>query len=205
MNYDKLGEKKLRELLHQKDKIIENLMKEIRHLSSNSSIDCVTGVMSRRAGLEKLKSVMMSAALDNHNLTICFIDVDKFKLINDRFGHAAGDTVLAELCYVIRKNLREQDFMFRIGGDEFVIVFEQTTRQEAEDLWNKISDCLREESESSSLEIYPSASHGICEYDPDSSISMEELISRADKEMYKNKFNMSYELKQEYSDGNQDN
>lgn len=187
MDYSNLDSKQLIDLLIKKEEIIENLMEEIRELSYDASIDCVTEVLNRGAGVKKLQKEINISNMDRTKLTVCFIDVDKFKRINDSFGHRIGDKVLTTLCNVIKNNLRKNDFIFRTGGDEFIVVFTETGFKQAESAWNRILQKIDQNNKKGNFPCRLNISYGLCEYDGGNPISSEELINKADSEMYKRK------------------
>lgn len=92
--------------------------------------DPLTGILNRR-GIETVLSSAMAALGSGQPLVLAYIDLDRFKLINDLFGHAAGDEVLRQICDRVREMLEPGQEMGRVGGDEFVIVFRNTSIQSA--------------------------------------------------------------------------
>jgi len=100
--------------------------------------DPLTGLWNRRAYDEKLADEIEKAHR-YHSLSLLIIDVDKFKTINDTFGHHAGDEVLKKLAHLMRDNVRKVDYVFRLGGDEFAILLPNTTLDDAQKLANDIN------------------------------------------------------------------
>lgn len=82
--------------------------------------DPLTGVLNRRAFMDQAKNLIV----DQGKAVVCYLDLDRFKQINDKYGHAAGDAFLAHVSQVLRLNCRSDDLLARFGGDEFVIVFQ---------------------------------------------------------------------------------
>ena len=106
----------------------------LRFLAEN---DPLTGVLNRR-GIEKVLAETI-ARLDNGKpLAVAYLDLDRFKLINDLFGHLAGDEVLKQLCIRVKETMRVHHAMGRVGGDEFVIVFQDTPIQAAAEVCRAI-------------------------------------------------------------------
>jgi diguanylate cyclase (GGDEF)-like protein len=91
-----------------------------------SRTDPLTGVANQRGFLEAVRRGFISLRNTKCVLTIAYIDLDDFKVINDRWGHRAGDAVLQLVASTIRKNLRHTDCVARLGGDEFVVLFYDT-------------------------------------------------------------------------------
>ena len=99
--------------------------------------DPLTGVMNRR-GIEKVLEETIARLDDGGPLAVAYLDLDRFKLINDLFGHLAGDEVLKQLCLRVKETMRTRHDMGRVGGDEFVIVFQDTPIQAAADVCRAI-------------------------------------------------------------------
>ena len=93
--------------------------------------DPLTGLHNRRYALPQLASIAENAHEDDTVFGVMIIDLDKFKSVNDRLGHAAGDTVLVEVARRLVSSLRENDLVARIGGDEFLVGFSNTNFDEA--------------------------------------------------------------------------
>ena len=90
-------------------------------LREQLNIDELTGVLTRRAGLVALEEAIVRVRISGHSeLTLAFLDVDGLKAVNDTRGHARGDLMLIALADVLRAKMREDDVVFRYGGDEFV-------------------------------------------------------------------------------------
>ncbi len=100
----------------------------LQHLASH---DPLTGLPNRRELEERLSAAFAAARRHGHALAVCLLDLDGFKQVNDRLGHAAGDRVLAHVAKTLRETLRAEDVPGRLGGDEFCLVFPHTTAEEA--------------------------------------------------------------------------
>ncbi|MEO8242843.1 MAG: diguanylate cyclase [bacterium] len=94
-------------------------------------IDPLTGLHNRRYGLGQLNAIARQAQQTGNRFAVMVIDLDRFKTVNDRWGHAAGDAVLIELAARLTGNLRSSDLLARIGGEEFLIALPDTTQAEA--------------------------------------------------------------------------
>jgi two-component system, cell cycle response regulator len=95
-------------------------------------IDPLTGLYNRRYAIPQLGHVAERAAEDGTVFAVMVVDLDRFKSVNDRYGHAAGDAVLVEISSRLSANLRATDMLARIGGEEFLIVLPNTTYAEAQ-------------------------------------------------------------------------
>ncbi|MCB2300305.1 GGDEF domain-containing protein [Clostridium tagluense] len=187
MKYKEVRKERLVEIIEEKDKLIQELKSMKAELEYQSCMDCVTGVLNRRAGLEVLGTTIEDAARKGENFIICFADIDDFKKINDTFGHNQGDRLLTKIGDILRENIRKTDTVFRIGGDEFVIIFLNTTLEVAKSICLRVCMKIEElkEADRSNCEI--GLSCGFSEYNSNNKISASELIRLADEGMYVNK------------------
>lgn len=136
-----------------------------------------------------LESEMKRVERYHHVLSLLMLDIDDFKLINDKYGHLVGDMVLKEIASTIQKTIRHVDIAARYGGEEFTIILPETAIYNsviiAERLRQRINDIkIKVDNE----EISPSVSIGIAEY-PNSSDNIKDLINWADKALYMSKNN----------------
>ncbi len=102
---------------------------EIAHLrrsSQESRVDALTGLANRRAFDERLDEEVARAIRYGHPLSLLMVDIDNFKLVNDRFGHTAGDEALKALAAIIDRSIRTIDIVARFGGEEFVVILPET-------------------------------------------------------------------------------
>ncbi|MBL8786821.1 MAG: GGDEF domain-containing protein [Deltaproteobacteria bacterium] len=126
------------------DLVRENasLRAEIERLRSLSMTDALTGLPNRRYLEERLDAEVARAARHRQPLAVMVIDVDDFKRVNDTWGHAKGDEVLAWVAAFLRSQLRGSDVACRTGGDEFVVVLPATGRDGADDLAARLLSTL---------------------------------------------------------------
>jgi len=100
-------------------------------LSYNASHDSLTKLHNRRAFEVELRKLIGSCAQDRSAHVLCYIDLDRFKIINDTCGHNAGDQLLCQVSEVMKTSIRRNDFLARIGGDEFAILLKEISLDEA--------------------------------------------------------------------------
>jgi diguanylate cyclase (GGDEF)-like protein len=105
---------------------------------ASARVDALTGIGNRRSFEEILTLEIGRALRYGRPLTLLYLDVDDFKAVNDRFGHAAGDGVLCLIADVIRRNMRVTDQAARLGGDEFVVLLPETGLEEARVVVSKL-------------------------------------------------------------------
>jgi diguanylate cyclase (GGDEF)-like protein len=116
------------------------------------------------------------------------MDIDKFKHINDRYGHSVGDSALKLFVSVVKDSIRQDDLFGRYGGDEFVIIFPNAAADKAKKIVERITKSLKTvvlKHENAEIEI--SISVGLCELTDEN--TPDEMISKADKMMFENKKN----------------
>lgn len=152
-----------------------------------SEYDAMTGVLNRRAGFELLNKIYRDFMKGKGKVSICFSDINGLKEVNDNLGHEAGDELILTMVNQIKKNIRESDFIIRLGGDEFLIIFVDSDREQAENIWNRIHNDLRGINEMENRKYIISASHGIEEFKFNSDEYIDEIINLADEKMYNEK------------------
>ncbi|MBB6218140.1 diguanylate cyclase (GGDEF)-like protein/PAS domain S-box-containing protein [Anaerosolibacter carboniphilus] len=149
--------------------------------------DTLTGLPNRAFFKEQLSFLISYAYRNNRMMAIMFLDLDRFKLINDTLGHAAGDELLKQTSIRLKQVVHEDDMIVRMGGDEFVIVFPEVFEEgNISRLAQKIIDVFREPFNINGHEIYVSTSIGISLYPYDGN-DMDSLIKNADTAMYRAK------------------
>ena len=152
-------------------------------LMAQALSDPLTGLPNRRGLTEQLER-----ALNQHEqrLALIFCDLDRFKEVNDRYGHAAGDALLLELSRRLQTVLRGSDTLARLGGDEFVVLMERL-RQDADAvvLAERLRACLTEPWRHDNDELWLSMSMGVATCSSQEALQAEELLRRADLTMYR--------------------
>jgi diguanylate cyclase (GGDEF)-like protein len=152
--------------------------------ASEARIDALTGLANRRAVEEILASEISRAQRFGHDLAVVLLDLDRFKEINDSFGHAAGDAMLREVSRLLLSLARQGDTVARWGGEEFVVVLPETDLGGAQ----RFAERLRRTIESHVVgEMKTSTSCGVATMLPQDSV--EELLGAADKALYEAKSN----------------
>jgi len=167
---------------------IEHLDSTIRSLEGLSGTDHLTGAPNRRAGEGRLAEDLARARRGSGRLTVAMVDLEKFKRINDAHGHQAGDACIRHAADVIRRNVREGDWLARWGGDEFVLALWDTSVFAApEAVLGRINAAFRESPVRlpGGEEIVLSISVGAhrCAGEAD----VRELLAKADAAMYQAK------------------
>lgn len=152
--------------------------------------DELTGVLNRRAGQASFQVELERCIRRDENLAVALVDIDFFKKINDNFGHAAGDEVLKTFAATLQKTLRPYDIVSRYGGEEFLLIAQVHTDEDARELFERVRQTISQvefKFEQQSLKI--TASFGVTVMRPDSDIKLNELTAIADKALYQAKGN----------------
>jgi two-component system, cell cycle response regulator len=159
----------------------------VEETQRQASIDLLTGLMNRRAFLPAIRHEVARGKRYGQRLSVLLIDVDHFKLINDRFGHAAGDQVLASVGRLLAAAVRTTDLAARWGGEEFVVALTSTDLEGG----RLVAERTRQAIESMQIEtdgtrIPVTASVGLASLQSEDSV--EALMDRADRAMYAAKY-----------------
>jgi diguanylate cyclase (GGDEF)-like protein len=166
---------------------IGDLGNRVSLLSRLSQTDPLTGIANRRALDERLAAEIQRAARFEHPLTIGLIDIDDFKLINDTYGHAAGDLMLRRLASLLVRELRTIDVVGRFGGEEFLIVLPETDATGAVTAATRILNSVRAGHHGYlGAGWHITVSIGLAEFAIDGR-SVSELIEVADRSLYEAK------------------
>ena len=146
--------------------------------------DC-TGLYNARHLYKTLDTEVYRSSRFGYEFSVLFIDLDHFKTVNDTHGHLIGSKLLAEIGYLVKAQLRLIDFAFRYGGDEFVVLLPQTSKDQALVVAKRLRDALRASSfcREESLNLNVRASMGLATY-PHDARSAHDIIRQADEMMY---------------------
>jgi diguanylate cyclase (GGDEF)-like protein/PAS domain S-box-containing protein len=146
--------------------------------------DSLTGLPNRVLFNDRIRQTMAAAKRYNRGFAVMYLDLDRFKEVNDRFGHPVGDLVLKAVAERLMASLRESDTVARFGGDEFVILQPVVNgASDASDLANKIVSAMEAPLQMEDFEQIMHTSIGIALY-PQDGITCEELMDHADRALY---------------------
>ncbi len=146
--------------------------------------DPLTGIPNRRAGFEHLERVVLEFKDTETPVTICFADMNNLKYINDTFGHNFGDDLIKTFSKIVSEGIRSNDFISRIGGDEFLITFPGVRKDDIEEIWKRIDAQIEKVNDTHEFQFSISASVGFAEYQPEEYSTIFDFVDRADQEMY---------------------
>jgi diguanylate cyclase (GGDEF)-like protein len=149
--------------------------------------DCLTGLPNRNSFIPYVSQKLLSAKRSGEHLALCYIDLNKFKEINDSFGHQAGDAVLIHAARAISASIRESDMAARMGGDEFVVLLDGVhSGADIERLTTRICRAIACPLPWQGHRLQVTASLGVARC-PQDGEHLDELMSKADVEMFTKK------------------
>lgn len=157
---------------------------ELRYFSE---YDAMTGIFNRRTGFEKLKQLYKNIEKNENKVSVCFIDINGLKDVNDYLGHDVGDELIITITNGIKNKIRENDFVARLGGDEFLIIFEGLDESGAEAAWQRIVAEFEQINDTENRRYLVSVSHGIETFSGDTNEYIDMIINQADEKMYREK------------------
>ena len=163
---------------------IENA-RSVEKIQELTITDDCTGLYNARHLYKTLETEVYRSARFGYEFSVIFIDLDHFKQVNDTHGHLIGSKLLAEIGYLIKAQLRLIDFAFRYGGDEFVVLLPQTSKDSALVVARRLRDSLRSSifCKEEGLNLNVRASLGLATY-PHDAKTPHDIIRQADEMMY---------------------
>jgi diguanylate cyclase (GGDEF)-like protein len=172
---------------------LEEYKQQQEILRAQATHDVLTKLPNRALFQDRLKAAVARARRGRQHLALAYVDLDGFKAINDRHGHATGDALLVSVANRMLKAVRETDTVARLGGDEFAMLFEGLESAGGADYvaakaFGKLTQplVLRSEADQQPVTVRPGASMGVAIY-PDQADDAAQLIQRADMTMYEAK------------------
>jgi len=180
-------QRNLEDLVAQRTRELEDSNRELKRVART---DALTGVLNRGRFEEEFETLLTRAQRYRRPLTLCLLDLDHFKSINDNHGHAAGDEVLRQVCAICRPILRDADVFARYGGEEFAFLMEQADLDTA----SQVAERMRETLEATpvrlkdGLELHVTASFGLATLTADTE-NRKQLLKQADQALYLAKAN----------------
>ena len=161
------------------DRATSELARQARH-------DQLTGLLHHQAFVRELELELARASRYGHGVSLVFLDLDRFKEINDTLGHPAGDRVLQRLGAVLRESLRGSDLAGRMGGDEFAAYLVESDEEAGGRLVGRLNDRVDELISAEELPVQCSFSAGIAHF-PDEAADADALFRLADRRLYEAK------------------
>lgn len=159
-------------------------MTELMRLSKNAAMDELTKVLNRRAGKERLDLMLEQSRKEERPLCVVLLDINQLKTINDNYGHIEGDRLLKYVTCLAKESIGEEDMIFRLSGDEFVIAYYGEDILGTEERMRLIQKEIDKRREEFSI-FYPvSFSYGAIQVYPSDTMSVSDILGKADERMY---------------------
>ena len=171
-----------------KSRSLVELEKTKTKLNYYANIDPLTNIFNRRRFLELCEMMIKRSLRSNGHASFLLFDIDHFKKINDQYGHFIGDQVLHGIAQTCMKNLRTDDILGRFGGEEFVILLPETKLKDAKFIAERLRHLVAETPiETEVGVIHTTISIGVATARTASRLTIDQLLSRADRAMYRAK------------------
>lgn len=164
--------------------LVDSLHQALSKEKDAANTDPISGLLNARGFQRSARVEMNRARRYDRPLTVAFMDLDRFKEVNDKFGHQTGDEVLRQVARVLNRTLREQDVVARVGGDEFAVLMPETDLRQAEAALHRLRYHLLDRMERYAWPVTFSIGAAVFRTVPD---SVQELLDRADAIQYRAK------------------
>lgn len=156
-------------------------------LRSLSLIDDLTGLYNRRGFSDLGEQYLKLARRTGRGVTMVYLDLDRFKTINDSLGHHVGDRALLKVADILRATFRRSDIIARLGGDEFGVLALDAADETAESLVERLRERVVDFNDSGPEPYQLSVSIGMAHHDDDPRVRLEDMVAEADAAMYREK------------------
>jgi diguanylate cyclase (GGDEF)-like protein len=177
--------RKLSAMVEEKDAVLAELRQSEERIRWMAYHDAITDLPNRRLLMERLTHTLAQAARHGHSTALLFLDLDRFKQVNDFLGHDVGDALIKEVAIRLKRCVRAGDIISRLGGDEFVIVLpEISAPRDAAVVANKALKIMTDTMVIMGHQIHMTVSIGVAISSKGQSLDADELLRRADEAMY---------------------
>jgi len=160
------------------------MQSDIKH-RSDAVIDQLTGMLNRNALSVRVSELTEQARVTGEPIGLIVVDIDHFKTVNDTYGHAAGDAVLTDVAYLLRKQLRAFDLAYRLGGEEFLVLLPGAELENAAELAERLRDGVGAVPLGPDVSV--TISLGVCVSSPGEPFDYRSVFARADAALYEAK------------------
>ena len=178
----------LSERVRSHNRVIAESYGELKKFEHHAKTDALTGLSNRHTMEESFQRELNRCVQDAHPVALIMIDVDNFRDFNDRFGHVAGDRVLAAVASILQKQFRPRDLIVRYGGDEFAVMLPEVDLELALIIAERVRLAVSgdtDETKDSLIQIPVNISMGVAELEKTGTLS--KLIREADAALYRAK------------------
>ncbi len=150
-----------------------------------ATMDAMTGIYNRQVGIDYLIDYIEQLKCGGDIFTVCYIDINDLKLVNDSFGHSEGDIYILSIVNIIKATIRQTDIFARMGGDEFLILFYRCPYKIVENIMQTIMCKINLINESSKGKgVFYSISYGVMEINTETILDPEFILNSVDNKMY---------------------
>ncbi len=156
-------------------------------LEHRARTDPLTGASTRDAFKHETKNLIENTTKRGERFMLCYLDVDKLKHVNDTYGHHHGDAYLQAVVSALRSSMRTSDEIYRVGGDEFVLIFPGCGPEEVGRIWDKAQERINALNSEGTHPFLMSFTFGCASFDPASPLDLDSLLRAADESMYRRK------------------
>lgn len=177
-------------------KEIEERIRAEEKLKYIAAIDSLTGCYNRGIGITFLENEINNIRRNKGYFSVCYIDINGLKYVNDSFGHFEGDELIVMTCKLIKEAINDKDILCRLGGDEFLALFPNSKKENVEEILNNINLSMNNENKKKSKPYSISFSYGIIQIDAKNNYSLDQIIQMADAKMYECKEKYKKTLKE---------
>lgn len=167
--------------------ILEDLAKIVEHeiqAVQLATVDELTEIPNRRGFFASANQALSLCRRQNLQVSLVFLDLNHFKPINDRFGHAEGDKALRSFASMLTQVCRQTDIAARIGGDEFALLLPNASRSDVAKILNRFAAMVEQANREQPLDYKIAYSHGVVHFDPDKHQQLDDLLAEGDQLMY---------------------
>jgi len=175
-------ERRLEKIIKQSDNQYRELLQLNERLEIASNTDPMTGAYNRRYFYNISKHMTLLARRGKYNVSLAMFDIDKFKNINDTYGHDVGDEVIKDLVNQITLHTRQTDIFARFGGEEFVLLLNNIDEETSKEFCDKLRTII--ETSTNISDVNYTASIGVATVELDSEDSIEDALKKADLALY---------------------
>jgi len=156
----------------------------LKKVEEFATYDAMTGLLNRRVGLLFLEKEIKNTNRKETPFALGYIDINDLKIVNDTYGHEEGDFLILTSTRFIKESIRETDILCRLGGDEFFAILRECTIEQAEKIWQKIVEKIKNFNSKKLKPYQISLSHGFIQYSAGDNKTADQLITEADAKMY---------------------
>ncbi|MFQ8705779.1 MAG: EAL domain-containing protein [Thomasclavelia sp.] len=169
---------------------------DLKKLTHKNSFDELTGLLNRRAGMEKINQLLK----EEKTFTVALADIDNLKYVNDVYGHDEGDFLLKKIAEILNQRLCKSDFIFRLSSDEFLLVYNNADKKYVSKLLIEGNEEAKSLKEKYQKKYDFSYTFGLYTVLKDNTLSVTDIIARSDEQMYKQKLRLRRTLLAEVED-----